>query len=284
MICPECGHASSDDATTCEACGAALPAPSTAMLIRRGEGQTFVLPAEAMIGRLESCQISVPDKSVSREHARVVRLGDRYVVRDLGSTNGTLVNGRRISGDVPLRPGDMVTVGSVEFLFEQQEPPLQEREEVPAMQEEETTLMVPESDDGGLDSLEREYPGEPSPAPAETITGQIMQAAEQIADLARALLEQESAAETGAATADELEASRATLDDVRSALGSIETDVSPETVGTAEQLLERLQGDPRDIEVLLDIGRHAAELAELVRGYDELRRTIQAIATAVAAQ
>ena len=51
------------------------------------------------------------DTFVSQMHARVFRRGDDYWVQDLGSTNGTLVNGRKIDGTVPLRRGDRVQVG-----------------------------------------------------------------------------------------------------------------------------------------------------------------------------
>jgi pSer/pThr/pTyr-binding forkhead associated (FHA) protein len=51
------------------------------------------------------------DTFVSQVHARVFRQGDGYWVEDLGSTNGTLVNGRRVVGAVPVRRGDRVQVG-----------------------------------------------------------------------------------------------------------------------------------------------------------------------------
>jgi S1-C subfamily serine protease len=59
------------------------------------------------------------DLDVSSRHAGIVRHGDRFVVRDLGSTNGTFVNGARVSGDVVLADGDVIGLGqngpSVEF-------------------------------------------------------------------------------------------------------------------------------------------------------------------------
>ncbi|MGI8826863.1 MAG: FHA domain-containing protein [Chloroflexota bacterium] len=85
--------------------------------------EAFTLGNRAVIGRLDTCDLPVDDKSVSREHARLSRLRDGYVVEDLGSTNGTLVNGRRISEAVLLRAGDVLTIGSVDFRFEQEAPP-----------------------------------------------------------------------------------------------------------------------------------------------------------------
>jgi len=59
------------------------------------------------------------DLDVSSRHAGIVRHGESFVVRDLGSTNGTFVNGARISGDVVLADGDVIGLGpngpSVEF-------------------------------------------------------------------------------------------------------------------------------------------------------------------------
>ena len=59
------------------------------------------------------------DIAVSARHAEVVRQGERFLLRDLGSTNGTFLNGTRITGDVSLKDGDVITFGqngpAVEF-------------------------------------------------------------------------------------------------------------------------------------------------------------------------
>lgn len=129
MICAQCGHANEADAESCANCGAQLqlaqeksqngPTSDAAFLVGMGdrEGETHELGHRAVIGRLESSDIAVDDKSVSREHARLSKLRDGYVIEDLGSTNGTKVNGRRINEAVLLRPGDIVAVGSVEFRY-----------------------------------------------------------------------------------------------------------------------------------------------------------------------
>ena len=54
---------------------------------------------------------------MSRLHASVERIGTAYVVRDLGSSNGTFVNGDAIASDLPLRPGDEITVGRTTIVF-----------------------------------------------------------------------------------------------------------------------------------------------------------------------
>jgi len=65
------------------------------------------------IGRSGDCEIQLPVASVSREHARIVPEDDRIMVEDLGSRNGTWVNGNRIAGPTSLRPGDRVEIAGV---------------------------------------------------------------------------------------------------------------------------------------------------------------------------
>ncbi len=66
--------------------------------------------AVTTIGRWEDNDITIDDRWVSRHHARLRREGDQYVVEDLGSKNGTLVNGRRIAGPTLLADGDQIQV------------------------------------------------------------------------------------------------------------------------------------------------------------------------------
>ncbi len=69
------------------------------------------------IGRGEECDISFPDDSgVSRIHVRLDRDGDDWMLLDLGSTNGTFVNGERVS-EVRLKPGDVIEIGDNRLRF-----------------------------------------------------------------------------------------------------------------------------------------------------------------------
>jgi hypothetical protein len=70
------------------------------------------------IGRLPECTLRIPDGNVSREHARVEPGDSAYVITDLGSTNGTLVNGVRISQPQRLADGDIISFGSTHVRFE----------------------------------------------------------------------------------------------------------------------------------------------------------------------
>lgn len=65
-----------------------------------------------LIGRHDDCDVVVDEPSVSRHHARLVFRDHKWIVRDLESTNGTIVNGTRV-GRCELRPGDCVVLGEV---------------------------------------------------------------------------------------------------------------------------------------------------------------------------
>ena len=67
------------------------------------------------IGRAEGCDCRVTEDIVSRVHAEVWREGDRWLLRDLGSSNGTRVNGIRVIEPVEVRPGDRVSLGGASY-------------------------------------------------------------------------------------------------------------------------------------------------------------------------
>ena len=70
------------------------------------------------IGRLPECTVPVNDPNVSRQHTEVRSSGSGYMLVDLGSTNGTKINGQRIHGEQLLADGDIVSVGSTHLRFE----------------------------------------------------------------------------------------------------------------------------------------------------------------------
>ena len=70
------------------------------------------------IGRADFNDVVINDPSVSTSHAKLQRRDDVWILSDLGSTNGTFVEGERLSGEVALGPGTTVKFGEVAVLFE----------------------------------------------------------------------------------------------------------------------------------------------------------------------
>ncbi|HEV2310690.1 MAG TPA: FHA domain-containing protein, partial [Acidimicrobiia bacterium] len=76
------------------------------------EGELYPLGEEITVGRGGGCGIVLPDDHfVSTVHARVFRRGDEVYVEDLGSRNGTFVNGSPVASPIRLRRGDRVQFG-----------------------------------------------------------------------------------------------------------------------------------------------------------------------------
>ncbi|MFN5757034.1 MAG: FHA domain-containing protein, partial [Planctomycetia bacterium] len=71
-----------------------------------------------VFGRGEECDVVLDDQRCSRRHMEISRVGDAFVLRDLGSTNGVLVNGERATGEVELVSGDVIQVGGARMRFE----------------------------------------------------------------------------------------------------------------------------------------------------------------------
>lgn len=65
------------------------------------------------IGRHDDCLIRIKSSQVSRRHCEVFEVSDKLTIRDLGSSNGTFVNGKKVTGQQVLKPGDELTVGAV---------------------------------------------------------------------------------------------------------------------------------------------------------------------------
>lgn len=80
-----------------------------------------VTSARVVLGRSRECDVTLADSNVSRRHAELVQEGATYWLVDLGSTNGTLLNGRRITRE-KLQPGDRITIGSTEAVFDRSSP------------------------------------------------------------------------------------------------------------------------------------------------------------------
>ena len=149
VYCPECGFQSPAAANYCPRCGALLsteagsettmsfdlepagedgdpllssPGTGPALVVRSGggmAGQSFRPPdGRTLIGRSPECDIFLDDVTVSRRHAELIREGETFTIRDLGSLNGTYVNRRRIES-VVLENDDELQIGKYRLTFMQ---------------------------------------------------------------------------------------------------------------------------------------------------------------------
>lgn len=152
VFCNQCGHRNPPVSAFCSACGTVLdlvtdhtitlaktdalqdaPGPDddvqvslsniargTAILVLRGgegEGQHFVLlSAVTNIGRHADSDIALDDITVSRRHCDVTQESGRFVVRDVGSLNGTYVNQKRVDS-AELTQGDELQIGKFHLVF-----------------------------------------------------------------------------------------------------------------------------------------------------------------------
>jgi pSer/pThr/pTyr-binding forkhead associated (FHA) protein len=95
--------------------------PSAALVIRQGQqaGMSFPLVGnQILIGREEGLDISLQDPEASRRHARISWQAGQFVIEDLGSTNGTFVNGVQLTSPQILNAGDSVGIGQTALVFQ----------------------------------------------------------------------------------------------------------------------------------------------------------------------
>lgn len=90
-------------------------APGRLVVVEPAErsGSSFELGPEETVGRSAGCSIVFDERYVSQVHARFFRRGDTVFVEDLGSTNGTWINGSRAIGQMPVRPADRIQIGNL---------------------------------------------------------------------------------------------------------------------------------------------------------------------------
>ncbi len=153
MFCHKCGHQNPAQANFCSSCGAALvtsvgddatitfnvadlgitgqseeevtealnelTSKDAMLFVKRGSntGATYLLDTDLVrVGRHPDNEIFLDDITVSRRHAEFVRQGDHFLLSDVGSLNGTYVNGKSVDS-TQLKPGDEVQIGKFKLVF-----------------------------------------------------------------------------------------------------------------------------------------------------------------------
>lgn len=82
-----------------------------------GRSHDLTLPM-ITIGRLDDNTFQIPEPSVSSHHCEVHLRGSDVVIKDLNSTNGTFINGQKVTGEAPVKPGQIIRFGQVEVRLE----------------------------------------------------------------------------------------------------------------------------------------------------------------------
>ena len=97
-----------------------VPASAASLVIHEDAGtRSVVLVADVVtIGRLPECEVVISDKGASRRHAQIRHKDDGFTLTDLGSTNGTRLNGQTVQSRA-LTDGDRITIGSTQLEFRQ---------------------------------------------------------------------------------------------------------------------------------------------------------------------
>ncbi|SNX54615.1 FHA domain-containing protein [Thermoanaerobacterium sp. RBIITD] len=88
-----------------------------AKLVSLSGAGSFNLFEVTTIGRADDCDIVIENPYVSSKHAMIRKKGNKYVIQDLNSTNGTFVNGNRIKNIVRIKNNDIIRLGNEEYRF-----------------------------------------------------------------------------------------------------------------------------------------------------------------------
>jgi predicted component of type VI protein secretion system len=251
---------------------------------------------EVVIGRAPTCDIVLTDDQIASRRHSVVRFhGDRFAVTDLGSSNGTYVNGTEIHGDVVLADGDRITVGEHEVTFASarsgqrkagaaKRPAAEGQRGVPP--------PWPSADDGHLATMKTTRAGRPAaafrpaaepptpqptegPAYARSAPGDIEALRDRLVEASAALTQRVEAAE---GEASRLRASiRALAERAYESLAAHgqEDSAPPDAV---MRVVRQAAEHPRHLDHLSALAEHAGDVLVLLEGQDALARALESIA------
>jgi predicted component of type VI protein secretion system len=284
-------------------------ARATFVLIPVTGDDPVVLADHAVVGRMNTCDVSIQDKSVSREHARLSRLPSGYLIEDLNSTNGTLVNGNRISDATVVHPGDVLTFGTVDFRLESAgEPDVPQGETSgaiptgPAWGEPEAGLnwgaeqaSEPPAQSVTSDAVVPVQPDEtPSPlfrsssvitapvaGPEEVgrLADEVVAASAHLSGLAQRLAEVSS--NPGSAVPAVPHPSP-DLDRIRDIVDSVPASpLAPDQLQEVREVLVSLAANPKDVDLLMRVRDAAPQLAHMAEQYAQLEAVLTAVGDAL---
>jgi pSer/pThr/pTyr-binding forkhead associated (FHA) protein len=321
MVCPNCGTENRPGELFCTHCGALLASTNEPDADEQPEtlGRYYLIPSSggdlvelfdvATVGRMHTCDVSVQDKSVSREHARFRRVTQGYLLEDLDSTNGTLVNGGRISEPTLLNDGDLLTFGTVDFRFSAPE----DLESAAAEENYRGTAIDvsvydrPEAQEPSIGEVRPGFPNEG--AASLTTASPPMQAEEAPSPAFRAQSDRQPRNGSGAEAAglaDEVVATAAHLSDLvqrlTDAVSSPQEQVSleapappelasvrdivaaapaaaatPEEVEGMRVVLDGLASNPKDFDLLMQVREMSPQIARTLAQYAQLQALIEAV-------
>jgi hypothetical protein len=95
------------------------PRLSVVAAMGHGAGTTFDVGDGATMGRSDGAEIRVDDPFASSAHARIFSRGEYMYLEDMGSTNGTYLNGRQVRSTERLKPADVIRIGDSEYRYEE---------------------------------------------------------------------------------------------------------------------------------------------------------------------
>ncbi len=143
------------------------------LLVVRGRSAAEIIKLEegvTIVGRHDECHLKIKSSQVSRQHCHLFEKKGLLLVKDLGSANGTFVNGKRVKEQQVLEVGDELTIGDVQLRVERIGQPTEAPPRSRATSKVETAIVssppIPtaEIDDFEIDFGEEEEPEEPAPS------------------------------------------------------------------------------------------------------------------------